>query len=123
MESVLEQLRRREPVFHQAEFCGTRALLERSTAPEFWEVGASGNVYTREHVLDTVEARFRDGTEEDTSDWTITDFTVTPLSRDTQLVRYLLTQGDRRTRRASIWRRADVGWQIVYHQGTVVEAR
>jgi hypothetical protein len=28
----------------------------------------------------------------------------------------------RRTRRATLWQRTEVGWQILFHQGTIVEA-
>jgi hypothetical protein len=31
-----------------------------------------------------------------------------------------LRQGERVTRRATIWQRDPDGWKIVYHQGTVV---
>jgi len=34
---------------------------------------------------------------------------------------YTLLQGERRTRRTSIWRRSGAEWQIVFHQGTVVQ--
>lgn len=36
------------------------------------------------------------------------------------LATYQLAQGERLTRRASIWRETPSGWQIVYHQGTVM---
>jgi hypothetical protein len=34
-----------------------------------------------------------------------------------------LAEGERITRRATIWRRHVDGWKIVYHQGTIVEGR
>jgi len=33
---------------------------------------------------------------------------------------YTLLQGERKTRRATIWQNTPVGWKIVFHQGTVV---
>jgi hypothetical protein len=33
---------------------------------------------------------------------------------------YTLFQGKRQTRRATIWQRTDIGWKMVFHQGTVV---
>src|ERR1700691_3853679 len=94
--SVLGELQRREPVFHRLEPGATRAGLEAMTDPEICEIGASGRRYGREDVL--------------------------ALSRDTYLVTYtLLQQKQRVTRRSSIWRRSGKVWQVVYHQGTVVE--
>lgn len=48
---ILDELRRREPIFHTPEFGATTAEFERSTAPEYWEVGASGRRYSREFIL------------------------------------------------------------------------
>jgi len=31
-----------------------------------------------------------------------------------------LTQGMRKTRRATLWQRSPEGWKILYHQGTVI---
>jgi hypothetical protein len=39
---ILDQLRRREPIFHSPQFGSTTVDFERSTAPDYWEVGASG---------------------------------------------------------------------------------
>jgi len=35
---------------------------------------------------------------------------------------YTLDQAGRLTRRATIWLRTNEGWQILYHQGTIVSA-
>ncbi|MFH8753167.1 hypothetical protein ACH4GK_38865 [Streptomyces rimosus] len=55
---VLEALAAREPLFHRPEYGTARADFERMTAPDFWEVGASGRRYGRAHVLDVLEERF-----------------------------------------------------------------
>ena len=39
---VLEELKRREPIFHHPEFGTTRADFERQVTEDFWEIGASG---------------------------------------------------------------------------------
>jgi hypothetical protein len=44
LEDILQQMRSREPIFHRSELGTTRADFERMTAPDFWEVGASGRV-------------------------------------------------------------------------------
>lgn len=116
--AVLAELVVREPIFHRPELGTSAADLERQAAPEFWEVGASGQRYSREFVLATVRARYESG--EPDGSWEATDFSCQRLGPDTYLLTYDLRQDDRHTRRATIWRRADGGWQVVYHQGTVV---
>ena len=118
-EDVLDELVRREPIFHRAEFGTTRADFERMTEESFWEVGASGRRYSREFVLDELEKRHAvphsDG-------WETSDFRCQKLAEDLYLLTYTLLQDKTRlTRRSTIWRRTDGDWKIVFHQGTVVE--
>lgn len=118
LDEVLIELRRREPIFHRPEFGTTRADLERMTAEEFWEVGASGRRYSREEVLDLIEKR---GVTAPGEDWRMWDFRCQEIEADNYLLTYTLAQGPRVTRRSTIWRRTDEGWKIVFHQGTIVE--
>lgn len=115
--AVRDELMRREPLFHRAEFGRTREDFERMTSPEFWEVGASGRRYSRQFVLSTLEGRYESPTEDV---WEIGDFHCLEIASDNYLVTYTLIQGQRVTRRSTIWRRANDDWQIVYHQGTLV---
>jgi hypothetical protein len=115
---VLDELRRREPIFHHPGFGTERADYARMTAEDFREIGASGQRYSRDHVLDVLEARRSEPVDE--SDWESRDFHVRELAPDAYLLTYTLRQGARLTRRSTIWRRAGGGWQIVFHQGTVV---
>jgi hypothetical protein len=116
---VLAELRRREPIFHHPELGTSRADFENMTAEDFWEVGASGRRYSRKHVLDVLEERHKTPVEEV---WDTTDFRCQELAADVYLLTYTLRQnGARITRRSTIWRRAQDGWKIVFHQGTVVE--
>jgi hypothetical protein len=115
---VLRELIAREPLFHRPEFGITRRDFERMTAPEFWEVGASGRRYSRQFCLDMLERRYEHPTEEV---WEIGDFHCQQIAVDNYLLTYTLAQGERVTRRATIWRRTAEGWQLVYHQGTPVE--
>jgi hypothetical protein len=115
---VLEELRRREPIFHRAEFARTRAAVEAMTAKDFWEIGASGRRYSREYVLKTLTARREDPIEDD---WRTEDFHCRELAPDLYLLTYTLLQGERKTRRATIWQRGAAGWKTVFHQGTIVQ--
>jgi hypothetical protein len=111
-------LRRREPIFHHPEFGTTRRDFENMMDPDFWEVGASGNCYSREFVLDTLTTRTPDPDE---ANWRVSDFQVREIAADNYLVTYTLAQGARITRRATLWRNTAAGWKILYHQGTMVE--
>jgi len=122
LRDILEDLRGREPVFHRPELGTTRADFEAMTEAEFWEVGASGRRYSRGHVLHVLEDRHQVASHlalEDT--WEATDFACRHLGSDTYLLTYTLLQGQRKTRRTTIWRRVDGDWKILFHQGTVVE--
>ena len=46
VKDVLEELKRREPIFHRRELGTTRADFENMTMPDFWEVGASATAET-----------------------------------------------------------------------------
>lgn len=116
--SVLAELKQREPIFHKPEFASTRTEFEAMMDHEFWEVGASGRRYSREFVLDTLANRTR-SPEEDS--WVTSDFHCKQIAPDNFLLTYTLAQGSRLTRRATLWRRSNEEWKIVYHQGTVVE--
>lgn len=115
---VLEELIQREPIFHRPEFGTTRRDFENMTDAAFWEVGASGRRYSREYVLDELEKRYQNPAEDN---WEARDFHCLKIAPDNYLLTYTLVQGERVTRRLTIWRRSDAGWKIVYHQGTVVE--
>lgn len=122
LREILQDLRSREPVFHRPELGTSRTDFERMTEEGFWEVGASGRRYSRNHVLDVLEDRHQVASHlalEDT--WEAADFACRELGSDTYLLTYTLQQGQRRTRRATVWRRSADGWKIMFHQGTVVE--
>jgi len=112
-----DELLRLEPLFHRPEQGATRRDFERMTAPEFWEVGASGRRYSREFVLDILEERAKAPADDP---WQVDGFQCAELAADNYLVTYTLLQGARVTRRATLWRRTPGGWQALYHQGTVV---
>ena len=119
---VLAELQLREPVFHRRELGTTRADFEAITASDFWEVGASGAVYSREDVWASLERRYADASYWAGDSWEASDFRCRQLAPDSYLLTYTLRQGERVTRRLTVWKRSGGTWQIVYHQGTVVSA-
>jgi hypothetical protein len=115
--AVRDELKQREPLFHRPAFGTTRKDFEKMTAPEFWEVGASGRRYSREFVLSVLEDRYKEAYE---TVWEIGDFHCQKIAPDNYLATYTLIQGSRVTRRSTIWRRTANDWQVVFHQGTLV---
>lgn len=117
---VLAELKRREPIFHHPdEFGRSKKDILNMMCNEFWEVGASGAVYTRKDVLKTLLERYSDPNYIDI--WKTKDFELMELGPNTYLITYVLLQGKRITRRATIWRNEDGHWKILYHQGTIVQ--
>jgi len=120
LNAVLEELKKREPIFHRSEFGTTRNDFERMTDPSFREVGASGRRYSRQYVIDTLVERSLTPYEDV---WETSEFHCAELAPDTYLLTYTLVQHRTRvTRRATIWRKTSDGWKILYHQGTIVES-
>jgi len=118
---VLEELERREPIFHRREFGITREDFDRLTDVGFWEVGASGRRYDREHVWAVLEKRYAsDPTGQFDVDWTASEFRLREIASNTYLLTYILEQGGRSTRRMTLWQRRAGLWKILYHQGTPV---
>jgi len=120
LEEVLKELRSREPIFHTERFGRSLEDFERSTAPDFWEVGASGRRYSREFILNM---RMREELiDADAESWKATGFGLKRLGPDCYLLTYTLDQQGRITRRTTVWERVGEDWRIVYHQGTIVTA-
>jgi hypothetical protein len=117
---VLEELKRREPIFHTREFGTSRADFEKATAPDYWDASASGRRYSREFILCELEEH--PPVDAASAGWQSHDHAVRQLCADTYLITYTLRQLDRVTRRATIWQRSSDGWRILYHQGTIVTA-
>jgi len=119
LEDVKAELTAREPIFHRSELGTTRADFDGMMAAEFSEVGASGRRYSREYVLDLLEERHK-VPHEDVLE--ASSFECVWLGGETYLLTYDLVQDRvRHTRRSTIWRKGPEGWQIVYHQGTIVQ--
>ena len=58
-DDVLAELIAREPIFHRLELGTSRADFEAQTAPDFFEVGASGAIYDRETVWSRARGALR----------------------------------------------------------------
>lgn len=115
---IMEALTRREPLFHRPEFGTTRADFAAMITEDFWEIGASGQCYSRAYVLDVLERRHRQPHEDH---WSTTDFRCRQIAPALFLLTYTLQQGARLTRRSTLWQHTASGWKALFHQGTEVQ--
>jgi hypothetical protein len=126
-DDILEQLISLEPIFHRLEHLKgrvpSRTDFEDMMTPNFFEIGASGNLYTRDVVLQTLEERHRNPSSEPDR-WQTSGFRRTSPVPSTWLLSYRLQQelpsGSRITRRTTLWKQSAAGWRILFHQGTPV---
>lgn len=118
LKAIRAELSAREPIFHQPELGTDRKTFESVTVEDFFEIGASGKLYSRNDVIDLLVERYSKPYVED---WQTSNFYCREIATDTYQLTYDLLQGeDRMTKRSTIWRRTAKGWKIVFHQGTVV---
>jgi predicted nucleotidyltransferase len=118
---ILEELKSREPIFHHPENFGkTKQDIENQMCDEFFEVGASGNVYTKQDVIETLLERYNNPDYQDI--WEAKDFELAKIAPDNYLLTYILIQDKTRvTRRSTFWRRVNGDWKILYHQGAIID--
>ncbi len=109
---ILAVLSRREPIFHRPRF-------PTVMANDYWEIGASGSRYDRAFILKHLARN--PPVDAEVAGWQTSNFDLRMLSADTFLLAYILKQPERVTRRATLWHRSPDSWEILYHQGTIVE--
>ena len=118
LESVFQELRQREPIFHTAAFGSTPDEFERVTAPDYWEIGASGRLYSRAFILEHLKRV--PPVDAAAAGWTCSDFGLRRLGSEVYWITYTLRQNDRVTRRSTLWEKTSDGWRVLFHQGTIV---
>lgn len=92
----------------------SRHTLDSLIADEFLEIGASGNVYNKNDILNALPS-------EETNHYVMSQFDMLGLSDNIILVTYTLSERSRRTKRASIWKLINNEWALIFHQGTIMQ--
>ena len=112
--SAVEQVRALELQLHDPAVRCDRAAAERLLHPDFLEIGASGRMWDKRSILDSLTADTRSAPA-------VSELQAKWLSADTILVTYR-AQRPRATAslRASVWLRDAHGWRVRFHQGTPV---
>lgn len=116
------ELLSREPVFDLPEIIWDEDSFNAEVAADFHEIAASGTVYDRQTVQGIVLDRLA-GLRPTSLDggYRIEDAEVRLLGTDVAQVLYTLHGQGRVTRRSTLYRRRGTRWQVVFHQGTVVQ--
>lgn len=121
-DAARRQLLALEPLTHRLPPGADRAAVDALIAPAYWEVGASGAVYRRDYVIEVVTQRYATGVDPDDNARVVDDFAVRQLADGVWLATYLLLQGERSSRRSTLWERTPDGWRALYHQGTLSQS-
>ncbi|WP_419717479.1 DUF4440 domain-containing protein [Gordonia malaquae] len=121
--STIAALTALEPISHRHPPGADRSDVDALLEADFVEVGASGAVYDREFVIETIAQRYARGLDPDDTAWQIDELSVQHVGPLLHLVTYRLTFGGRTSRRSTLWRKHDSNYRAVYHQGTLCDAR
>ena len=111
-----ETLRTLEESLWQAETRFDRKYMDRILAPDFFEFGRSGSIYSREEILSASSQEIR-------ATFPLRDFTCHPIHSDVVLVTYVSEVQYKKKEmgnRSSLWVKTPSGWQLKFHQGTPV---
>lgn len=115
---ILQELRELDVLFHHPPAGTSSVDIDPLLTPDYWRVGASGSIYTRQGTLDVLDQRFRDGGP--LVPFTLSEEAVRRLTENAYLYSYVLNYHGRSTRRATIWIRDSSTWCATYHQATVI---
>ncbi len=112
-----DALRRLEETLWRVETRYDRALMERTFAAEFAEIGRSGRRYMRDEMFFDP-----DPTAEIGATLPLPEYAVTLIAEDVALATYTSEVRHEgavlRARRSSLWAWRDARWQLCFHQGT-----
>ena len=114
--SVADQLRQLEQELLEGSVRRNAPRVTELLAEDFREFGSSGRVFTRQEIVDALQA-------EAPARFFTQNFQLTMLASHVALVTYESSKETadglvRRSLRSSIWQLADDGWRMVFHQGT-----
>lgn len=109
------ELERLEEALWRAETRFDREWMEQILAPGFIEFGRSGRVHSREDTL---------GMATRPIDARLEGLGLRLLSADVAQVTYTTVESyageEQVANRSSVWSRSEDGWQLLFHQATVV---
>lgn len=92
-----------------------RDTASRLIDPEFVEVGQGGRLWDHAAILHEF------GSASSMPHVMVSEMDARRLADHLVLVTYVSTIENRSVRRSSIWRDSEVGWRVMFHQGTRID--
>jgi hypothetical protein len=93
--------------------CKDPAAIGELLSEDFREFGASGRIWDRTTIIETLSA-------EPPYPITSDNFECQRLSDHLALLTYVASNPARKTLRSSLWRLEGDRWRVLFHQGTVI---
>lgn len=111
-EQLKEHLRELEESHIGLEVRRSSEELGRILAEDYFEIGSSGNMYTRKDCLEGGVVL---------TEMTLHNYEIYPLASDVVLSTYFINDKtrNRNTLRSSIWKLIEGKWRLYFHQGTI----
>lgn len=111
--SLIDKLRRLEESLLDPEVRKDAVRLSLLLAPNFKEFGKSGRTYSKEQIISLLAV------EEGSMRYRLENFQLELETETVALVTYRSVQGGVSALRSSVWIRQSIGWQMLFHQGTL----
>jgi hypothetical protein len=115
MNDILIKLKCFEDFFAMPADCSRIENIDELFSDNFIEIGCSGKKYNKEETLQAIKSG-------NTSEITLTDFSITPLAEGIYLLTYKAVKHESLKEqvsfRSSVWKLENNKWQIIFHQGT-----
>ncbi len=107
-----------EKELHSSLTRGNYARLNEIIADDFYEFGSSGNVWTKNDILTRLPSEDKSAPQILSRNYQLKE-----LSPDNYFVTYISYrlingQEERVALRSSLWRKNNLQWQMIFHQGT-----
>ena len=116
IEKVIRELViQQEKEMLEASVRSSESEIKRLIAEDFYEFGSSGRAFGFQDLFPRLQEE-----KTETVPYKMTEVQVKFLSDQAVLLTYKLYRGGRHTLRSSIWEEKTVGWQMTFHQGTIV---
>ncbi|MBB4231739.1 DUF4440 domain-containing protein [Rhizobium mongolense] len=119
---LLSEIRLLEEALHRHEIRRSRTAVEELLSEDFVEFGSSGAIYRRNEIIDLL---VQENDNADPGELLAYDYSLTTISSDAVLLTYRTRRAredgsERHVLRSSIWKHSEIGWQMLFHQGTVI---
>ena len=121
MKTIEQQIKVLEEKLLHTDARSNPQILNELLAEEFEEIGASGNIISKEEVIDWLVNK------EHNICWSLENFRTRQIADNIILATYQATKENvnpsksRTSMRSSIWKHDGHSWKIVFHQGTRID--